>query len=58
VALNPALLDAQYNLGMVAASQHRPDLARKALEAYLARAPESRFGRERAEARSVLAQLR
>jgi Flp pilus assembly protein TadD len=58
VALNPALLDAQYNLGMVAASQHRPDLARKALEAYLARAPESRFLRERAEARSVLAQLR
>jgi Flp pilus assembly protein TadD len=58
VAFNPALLDAQYNLGMVAASQHRPDLARKALEAYLARAPESRFVHERAEARSVLAQLR
>jgi len=55
VALNPAL---QYNLGLVAASQQRPDIARKALQAYLAHSPESRFAHERAEARSVLAGLR
>jgi arylsulfatase A-like enzyme/Flp pilus assembly protein TadD len=58
VELDPSLLDAQYNLGLIAADQHRNDLARRALEAYLARAPERRYARERAKATAVLAGLR
>jgi arylsulfatase A-like enzyme len=53
VALDPNLLDALYNLGVVAARVQRPDVARKALEDYLDRAPSSRAS-ERAHAAGVL----
>jgi arylsulfatase A-like enzyme/Tfp pilus assembly protein PilF len=56
VALDPNLLDALYNLGIVAARVQRPDIARKALQDYLDRAPSSHAD-ERAHAAELLRTL-
>jgi arylsulfatase A-like enzyme/Flp pilus assembly protein TadD len=56
VAIDGNQLDALFNLGLVAARTH-PDVAKKALRDYLARAPQSRFAPQRARAKEVLSAL-
>ncbi len=56
VALDPTQLDALFNLGMVAADNNRRDIARRALEDFLKRAPATRTT-ERAQATEMLRTL-
>jgi lipoprotein NlpI len=54
VELDRNLLDALFNLGLVAAKVQRTDVAQKAFRAYLDRAPHARFAKERARAEQIL----
>jgi arylsulfatase A-like enzyme/Flp pilus assembly protein TadD len=57
VELDPRAFDALYNLGWVAASAGRKDLARRALTQYIQTAPRDRYAAEIQRARQALAQL-
>lgn len=57
VALDPRQYDALYNLGLVAAATGVEDIARRALERYVATAPPERFATEISKARAVLAEI-
>lgn len=58
VAVDRMQFDALFNLGMVAAEQGRADVARRALQDFLARTPPERFASEREQATNVLRSLR
>jgi len=58
VAADPSLLDAWFNLGLTAASRGDRPLARRALQTFLAQAPEAeRFAGDRERARRALSAL-
>jgi arylsulfatase A-like enzyme/Flp pilus assembly protein TadD len=57
VEVDPRLFDALFNLGVKAAAHGRPQVARRALERFLAGAPPGRYGPDLARARELLAQL-
>ncbi|MEE8526773.1 MAG: sulfatase-like hydrolase/transferase [Thermoanaerobaculia bacterium] len=56
--LDPRQWDVLYNLGTVAPGLGRRDLARDALERFVAGAPGDRYGRDLARARQMLRELR
>ncbi len=57
ISIDPRQYDALYNLGVTAAKIGRRDVARRALERYVATAPPERFATDIAQARRVLAGL-
>ncbi len=57
LVLSPQMHDARLNLGMVAASVGRNDLARAELERFVAEAPPQRFAADLERARDVLRRL-
>ncbi|MEM8931177.1 MAG: sulfatase-like hydrolase/transferase [Acidobacteriota bacterium] len=57
VELDPDLFDTLYNLGVQAAAEGRPDLARRALQDFVARAPRDRYAADLPRARELLRRL-
>jgi arylsulfatase A-like enzyme/cytochrome c-type biogenesis protein CcmH/NrfG len=57
VELDPSRFDALFNLGLIAATEDRRDLAVRSLRDYLARAPHQRYAKERARAQEILHDL-
>src|SRR5262245_61759820 len=58
VALNPEQYDALYNIGRVAGQARDWKKARSALEKFVATAPPKQYGRDLAEVRAVLADMK
>jgi tetratricopeptide (TPR) repeat protein len=57
LTLDPTRWETLYNLARVASETGRADLARRALERFVANAPAERYGAELVEARAALAKL-
>jgi|CXWL01.1.fsa_nt_gi arylsulfatase A-like enzyme/Flp pilus assembly protein TadD len=57
VELDPKLFDALYNLGMKAPAEGRVEVARKALEQFVATAPAARYGADLVKAKGMLERL-
>ena len=58
VALNPEQYDALYNIGRVAGQIRDWKKARAALERFVATAPPKQYGKDLAEVRGVLADMK
>ncbi len=58
VAIDGRQYDALYNIGLVAAGLGRREVARKALERFVATAPAARFGAEIAKSKAMIEELR
>jgi arylsulfatase A-like enzyme/Flp pilus assembly protein TadD len=58
IALNPEQYDALYNIGRVAGHAHDWKKAREALEKFVATAPPKQYGKDIAEVRAVLADMK